>query len=261
MSVDRWLLTPQPLPDAQVRLYCIPHAGGGTSAFIPWARYLAPDIELTAVCLPGRERHVGAPPINDMAPLASDLVDAVLPTLREPYALFGHSLGALVAFELGSRLQELGRPPARLIASSSIPPHLVRLQPPLYRMADDELLAQLIRYGGMPSELADAPEVYELMLPALRADLRIAATYEASPAQRLHCPVTALGGVADRFVAADVLARWGDLTTAEFTCRLLPGAHFYLTTHRDHLLHTLRAAALEGAGARPVHVHPEEARA
>lgn len=261
MNAERWLLTSHPAPNAPWQLFCLPHAGGGGSAYTRWGRQLEPDVEVSAVCLPGRERHVTAAPIAEMDALVTGLLDVVREAVRGPFALFGHSFGALVGFELGRRLGRTGCEPGHLFVSSAIPPHLARLEPALWDLPDAELLDELIRYGGIPRELAAAPEVFELLLPALRADLRIVSSYYAEPSDGLHCPITAFGGIGDRFVPADVLARWAELTTGRSSRSMLPGGHFYLNSQCDQLLHAIRAGLLDDGAVNSLEPDSEEARA
>jgi medium-chain acyl-[acyl-carrier-protein] hydrolase len=240
MPAGRWLLCPRPLDAAPWRLFCFPHAGAGTSAYAAWAAELAPDIEVTAVCPPGRERHIGAPPHHAMAPLVDALLPVIRPYLRPPYAFFGHSVGALVAFALTHVLERDGRGPDRLMVSSSAPPHLPRHEPRVSRLDDDNLIKQVAGYHGFPPGLAESAELLRLVLPALRADIEIAESYSVTEGIRVRSPITAFGGLADTGVPPQVLTRWQDLTDGPFGASLLPGGHFYLTAQRPGLLNAVR---------------------
>jgi medium-chain acyl-[acyl-carrier-protein] hydrolase len=253
-SPDPWFVCPQPAPQAAWRLYCLPHAGGGTAGYAPWGRDLGPDIEVTAICPPGRERHLKVPSHQAMAPLVNDLV-AVLPSrLRAPYAFFGHSLGALVAFELARALWRRDRGPAYLFVSASraphAPPDVPRQYPGLQQMDDDTLLCLMVGNGGISAELGREPGVLPLIMPALRADLGIAASYQTVISKPLPCPITAFGGLDDPGVRPEKLDGWRDVTSAGFTRRLLPGDHFYLKDQRPLVLQAIRRD-LAGVRLRP----------
>jgi medium-chain acyl-[acyl-carrier-protein] hydrolase len=240
MPASRWLLCPRPLGAAPWRLFCFPHAGAGTSAYAAWAAELAPDIEVTAVCPPGRERHINEPPHHAMTPLVDALLPEIRPYLRPPYAFFGHSLGALVAFALTRALEQEGRGPECLLVSSSAPPHLPRPQARVSRLDDDGLIRELASYHGFPPGLTESTELLRLVLPALRADIEIAESYSVTEGTRVRSPITAFGGLGDSGVPPHVLTRWQALTDGPFGVSLLPGGHFYLTAQRPRLLNAVR---------------------
>jgi len=240
MPTDRWLLCPRPLSEAPWRLFCFPHAGAGTSSYVAWSAELAPDIEVTAVCPPGRERHIGALPHHAMAPLIDALLPVIRPRLRPPYAFFGHSLGALVAFALALALEQEGSGPERLLVSSAVPPHLPKHGPRVGRLDDDGLISKVASYHGFPPGLSESPELLRLVLPALRADIGIAETYSVAEGTRVRSPITAFGGLGDAGVPPHVLTGWRALTHGPFGLSLLPGGHFYLTAQRPSLLSAIR---------------------
>lgn len=240
MPTDRWLLCPRPLSEAPWRLFCFPHAGAGTSPYAAWSAELAPDIEVTAVCPPGRERHIGALPRHAMAPLIDALLPAIRPRLRPPYAFFGHSLGALVAFALAVALEQEGCGPERLLVSGAVPPHLPKHEPRVCRLDDDSLIRQVASYHGFPPGLTESTELLRLVLPALRADIEIAESYSVTDGIRVRSPITAFGGLSDAGVPPDLLTRWRALTNGPFGLSLLPGGHFYLTAQRQSLLNAIR---------------------
>lgn len=242
MPNDPWLLCSRPLGEAPWRLFCFPHAGAGTSPYAAWSAELAPDIEVTAICPPGRERHIGAPPHHSMATLVDALLPVIRPRLLPPYAFFGHSLGALVAFALALALERENRGPARLFVSGAVPPHLPRAEPWIYRLDDAGLIRRTASYGGLPLHLAESAEVLRLVLPALRADIEIAECYSVRAGDHVRCPVTALGGLQDTDAPPRLLAEWQALASGSFGLSLLPGGHFYLTGQQDRLLHAIRSA-------------------
>jgi surfactin synthase thioesterase subunit len=206
-------------------LYCLPHAGGGASAYRDWAHDLPDWIEVVAVQLPGRENRIRERPAIDLDAVA----DAVSADHRGlPYALFGHSNGALLAHELAHRLGGTGPGPVHLAVSGSPPPALAAPSRAVSHCDDAELLAWMVEQGGMPEALLAHPELLELALPAVRSDLAWLEAYRPTPRPPLDCPLTAAAGEADPRVPADVLLGWSEETTADFTTRRYPGGHFYL---------------------------------
>lgn len=236
MDASRWLVRPRPLPGAGWQLFCFPPAGGGVSMYASWASALAPAVELTAVCPPGRERNLASAPHRQMAPLVDELIEVLAARVRRPYAFFGHSFGAAVAFELATRLCGKGTGPQHLFASACVPPHLPRPPQRAHLLDDGELIRELTRHGGIPAGLLEEPAVLQLVLPAIRADLEIVAGYQASGREPLPCGITALGGLDDTAVTVDDLAGWGDLARGPFRRRLLRGGHFYILTQRAAVL-------------------------
>ena len=176
-----------------------------------------------------------------MAPLVEQLVAVLEPIVRAPFAFFGHSVGALVAFEVARELWRRGRGPAHLFASASRAPHAPGVGAgQLFRLTDDALIEELVRQGGMPAEFATHADLLGLALPPLRADLGIATYYVAAPGAPLPCGITALGGISDDGVAASDLLGWREQTVGPFARRMLPGGHFYLTQQWPLVLDAIR---------------------
>jgi surfactin synthase thioesterase subunit/glycosyltransferase involved in cell wall biosynthesis len=204
-----------PAPAGKLRLFCFPHAGGGTRIYRGWS---IRGIEVCPVLLPGRENRASEPPIDNMAGLIAALLPAIRPYTQHPYAFFGHSMGAGIAFELTRGLEN---PPRVLIVSAArAPQYRMNLQP-RPDPADDELLDQLSTLGGDRDALRDA-------LPVLRADTRLYRNYEFVPGPRLECPIAAYGGADDPNLGRKDLTGWAEMTQAAFRQREFPGGHFYL---------------------------------
>jgi pyochelin biosynthetic protein PchC len=212
-----------------IRLVCLPHAGGSAAFFRPWRGYLPPDIELYAVQYPGRMDRFSEPCTDDMEQRAEAVCTAVAPLMDAPVALFGHSLGAVLAYEVARRLPARARrAPILLIVSGRAAPH--RQRPTSKHLASDaELWAEIGTLGGTSAELLDDADVRRTFLPALRADYRLAELYRPAPSPRLSCPVTALIGETDTEVDAEEAGCWADVTDAGFSMRTFPGGHFYLS--------------------------------
>jgi surfactin synthase thioesterase subunit len=229
------------------RLYCIPHAGSGPSSFRAWRSVLAPRIEVVPLSLPGREARFSEPMLPSFDALVRDLADAVKGSLDLPYALLGHSMGALLAFELARWFRREKLPePLHIFVSAHRAPHLPE-QRPLHSLPDSLLRAELNQLRGTPSEVLQDGELLRVLLPVLRADLRICETYACRPEPPLACAITCLGGANDTRVSKVQLVAWKRHTTGPFRMRLFPGGHFYLYDDPT-LVGEAVLAELEGGG-------------
>jgi len=229
MSYSSWTLVGERRPDAAVRLFCFPYAGAGASAFRDWHRHIPGNIEVIGVQLPGRENRFHEPHHTRLADLIAPLKQMVTQLADKPFFFFGHSLGALVAFELARVLQRDGLPlPFHLVASGMRAPHLRSRDEQLHLMPDDELLEKIDEYNGTPRALLQDRELMRFFLPQLRADFAICETYEHLAGTRLTCPITAFGGQHDPDVSPDQLAAWSVHTTGPFRHQLFDGDHFFI---------------------------------
>jgi surfactin synthase thioesterase subunit len=229
MSYSAWTLVGERRPDAAFRLFCFPYAGAGASVFREWHRHIPGNIEVIGVQLPGRENRFHEPRHTRLADLIAPLKQMLSQLADKPFFFFGHSLGALVAFELARALQQDGLPlPFHLVASGMCAPHLRSRDEQLHLMPDDELLEKIAEYNGTPRALLQDRELMRFFLPQLRADFAICETYEYVSGTRLNCPVTALGGQHDPNVSADELLAWSVHTAAPFRQQLFDGDHFFI---------------------------------
>lgn len=225
-----------------MRLFCFPYAGGGSTSFRNWADELPPGVEVWAVVLPGRETRMAEPLYRRLPPLAENLANAIEPYLGLPSIFFGHSLGALVAYELAGILQARGiGQPECLFVSGHRAPHLPVRCPPTHTLPDDRLAIEIGRFGGTSGEVLRNPELLELLLPTIRGDLEVAETYSYVPREALGCPMAAFGGDSDPSVNGAELAAWREHTRSSFVKRLFPGGHFYLHQARSDLLASISA--------------------
>lgn len=247
--MPRWLLRASAeLP--KLRLLCFPHAGGGASSFRPWAEPLRPEIEVCAVQPPGREERIGEAPISSLRTLIAALVEHTASVRAAPYAFFGHSVGALVAFELARALRREGEPlPVHLFVSGAVAPHLPDTDPPLASSSDAELLARLRQHRGTPSAILEHPELMELILPTLRADLALRDGYRHEGEPPLDLPITAFGGREDPEVSQQALEAWRAHTRGRFAVRRFPGGHFFVRSARASVLSAIQSE-LSPHGAR-----------
>lgn len=239
-TTDRWITRPRPVPRARLRLFCLAHAGGGASSFRGWADVLPPEVEVCPVQLPGRENRIAEPAFSRMEPLVAELADAVRPWTDIPYAVFGHSIGALVGFELARAFRAQGEAlPAHLFASGRRAPDVPNERAPTSTLPDDAFLADLQELGGIPQALLDHPELVQLLLPLLRADVSLNETYTYRPEPPLDVPLTAYGGERDAKVRRASLEAWSRQTTGPFELRMFPGGHFFHQEARDAFLSVL----------------------
>lgn len=238
-----WIKRPRPAPQARVRLYCIPQAGSGASAFRTWPSGLGPGVEVRAVQLPGREERLGEPPLGAVPEVVGPLADALEAELAAPWALFGHSMGALLGFELLRELRRRGAPSAaHFFASGHRAPQLPDPLPPIHDLPEAAFLDEMDRrYGGVPAAVRASRELLDLLLPGLRADVAVCDTYAHAPDEPLGCPISAFGGTEDRTVSRADLEAWSRQTSRAFEVEMFPGDHFFLQTRQPELLRTVSA--------------------
>lgn len=237
---DRWLACRTQKPHARLRLFCFPYAGGNASIFRTWSDGMPADVEVCPVQLPGRGSRLMEPPFTQLSTLIHALAQAVSPLLDKPFALFGHSLGALVSFELARHLRrQYGLHPVRLFVSAGRAPQIPHRDPPMHSLPEEEFVAKLRRLNGTPSEVFAHPELMEIVLPLLRADFALYETYVYSSEPPLNCPISTFGGLQDRNVSHSDLEAWRDQTTGCFSSRMFPGDHFFLNTTQPLLLEAL----------------------
>lgn len=242
MNSQLWLPSLKIHARGRLRLFCFPYAGGGASLFQSWSGLLPPEIEVCPVQLPGREARLSEQAFSRVSELLEALVPILLPHLDEPYAFFGHSMGALICFELTRMLQHraLARPPLRLIVSGRRAPHLPEHRPLTYHLPEEDFIAELRRLKGTPEAVLQDTELLHLLLPLLRADFALCETYAYIPASPLSCTISAIGGLQDSDVPREDVAAWSKQTMATtFRLRFFAGDHFFLHTEQAALLRVL----------------------
>lgn len=235
-----WFFCPRPNPSARLRLFGFPYAGGGALVYRQWAECLPAFVEFSAVELPGRGHRIKESPFATLEPLVESLAQAVSPYLDRPFSFFGHSLGALVGFELARHLRRRkGLEPAQLFASGASAPQLLSRSMALRDLPTPELLARLRELDGTPVALLDNSELMALMLPILRADFSVSETYAYYSEAPFSCPITVLGGEKDEGLDRERLEAWRSHTADAFSLRMLPGNHFFIHAERERLLRIL----------------------
>jgi surfactin synthase thioesterase subunit len=246
-----WLLRPAARPQAGARLFCFPYAGVGGSVYRLWPAGLPVELEVCAVQLPGRENRLRETAVDSIPALVDLLVPALLPHLDRPFAVFGHSMGAVLASEFVRALASGGGPlPRHLIVSGRRPPHMPGPESPLHGLPDAEFVAEINRrYGGIPVAVMEHADLVELLLPSLRADMTAIETHRPKPRPPLPCPISVFAGSHDRLTPRDHLEAWRGETLNTFRVRVFPGDHFYLNVRRDDVLADLSVTLAPMIGA------------
>ncbi|MER6346070.1 thioesterase II family protein [Streptomyces sp. NPDC001595] len=231
-TADRWIRRTGPVPaTVRLRLFCFHYAGGSPTMFRTWPPLMPPGVSVEPVLLPGRDARFRETPYDRMEPLAADVAEALGPRLDRPYALFGYSMGAQVAFHVAHALRAAGAPEARALFVGASPGPFLQREVPAWDQSDAHLVDYLRDMGGTPQDVLDDPELLALMLPTLRADLTTVATCPYTPRPPLGMPVHAFAGQDDASASPERMRAWERESEGEFRLTALPGGHFFLNDH------------------------------
>ncbi|MFK5951893.1 MAG: alpha/beta fold hydrolase [Desulfobacterium sp.] len=234
-----WITSCSPVNDVAIQLFCFSYAGGGASVFRQWQPSLPERIQLCPVQLPGRENRISEPLITSLDELVDVASAELAPYLDLPFAFYGHSIGARIAFELARELRKkLGITPCCLIVSGSRAPHIPEPNP-LHHLSDDAFMSELRRFSGTPEAVLQSKELMEMFLPILRADFAVDETYVYSEDMPLDCPIFVFGGTEDVEAKIKELEAWADHTSKGFCLEMIRGDHFFLQTERALLLQAI----------------------
>ena len=220
-----------------LRLFCFPHVGAGASVFNQWQPAWIPgNIELWAVRLPGREQRLSEQPFRRMGPLVESLYEAMAPQLSSRYAFYGHSLGAVVAFEMARKIERQGgQGPIRLLVSAHSAPQIGLRRLPFYTLPDKEFVDGLRRLAGTPQEALENEDLMGLMMTALRADFEVDETYNYEEGKPLECPISVFGGTDDPDVPQADLEAWRMQTSQQFSLHMMEGDHFFIFRSQEFM--------------------------
>jgi medium-chain acyl-[acyl-carrier-protein] hydrolase len=245
-----------PVKMPALRLYCFPHAGGGADMFRGWQEWLPEWVQVSLAHLPGHGRGMGEECFRELHPLVSAIASRIELQENIPYVLYGHSMGALISFELARELARRQMPgPELLVVSGRRAPQCPRDEPVSHNLPHDQFLAELKRLNGTPREVLENPELMELFIEILRADFQLVETYQCFPGEPLRMPIVVYGGRDDEHLSAQNCQDWQEQTRATATVRMFPGDHFFVRNPCPDFIRAFRTdllSALRSGGERDV---------
>jgi len=238
---EDWFMFPKPNKNAKLRIFCFPYAGAGASIYKKWEDSIPMEVELCVATLPGRENRRGESAFKDFSSLIEVVAEEIIPLLDKPYVFFGHSMGALLSFELARTLGEKNiELPIHLILSGINPlKSNDKLEMPLSSMSDHDFISLLHRLNGTPTEVLENKEVLNYFLPVIKADFALLNSYSFAAGLPLECSITAYGGMDDTPAAS--LKDWATHTVSTFAMKMFQGDHFFINSARKEVLAALRA--------------------
>lgn len=240
LSKNPWISYYKPRTSAQIRLFCFHYGGGSASIFSKWQQDMPNYIEICPVQLPGRENRLEEPLYKNLVPIIEDLENDVFINQGKSFAFFGHSIGALICFELARsfRKHKLNMP-FHIFVSGLAAPQFLKFSKPLFNLPEREFINELKNLFNPPNEIFEEQDLKELFLPIIKADFSIRDTYVYKSEPPLDCPITVFGGLQDSSTKKDWLEGWSELTTGKFSIYMFPGEHFFLNTSRLELLNKI----------------------
>ncbi len=236
-TTSRWLVAIKPNPRARLRLFLFPYAGGGAHTYREWGDALPPYVEAFALQYPGRGARILEPAFTRLSPLVEKITDELLPYMDKPYTFFGHSMGALVGFEVARKLRrEHGLAPGYLFVSGCNSPQDRQNESRYSLLPENELIDELTRFDGAPKEVLENRELMNLMLPTIRADFAVCEDYSYASDSLLSCPIIAVGGIDDHETSRTRLELWRNETDSYFELKMFEGGHFFINSAHKPLL-------------------------
>jgi surfactin synthase thioesterase subunit len=212
----------------------MPYAGGSADIYRGWQRWFPEQIDICLVHLPGRGTRVREEPFTQLTPLVKAIATHIGGEIKVPYALYGHSMGALISFELGRELfGKQGNSPAHIFVSGCRAPQWPKTVPPTFNLPHDKFIGELEKLNGTPRKVLDDPELMEVFLEILRADFEMVDTYEYCTDERLSCPITVYGGLQDEEVSVESCRAWQEQTSASCKVQMFEGDHFFIRDPRS----------------------------
>jgi medium-chain acyl-[acyl-carrier-protein] hydrolase len=237
-----WLAAKHRHNQTCLRLFCFPYAGGGASIYRQWQTQMIDGIDVCPVQLPGREGRIEEPPCSDMRRLIKEMAYHLKAFFTAPFALFGHSMGGMIAYELARYLSNgPGAFPVHLFISASFPPHMLKQQSLVHRLPEAEFADMMERRGGMPKPILQNEEFRKLVLPILRADFALVENASHDNHGTLDIPFTVLSGDEDSSLSPETIDGWRGYTQGQFTRKLVPGDHFFINSARSAVIKTINA--------------------
>ena len=237
-SSNKWVVPMNAQPNPRMRLFCFPYSGGAAHVYAKWHEKLPPDVEVNAIQYPGRSSRFIEPLLTTMADMVRGAYDGIQHLLDRPFALFGHSLGAAIAFEVCRKLEQAGQTPVFLFPSGRNAPHIDSDREEIHHLDEAAFTEEIRNFNGTPKEVLDNPELMELMVPILRADFTLSETYTFQPGPKLNTPMRAFGADADPHVQVEGIQAWGEYTNGDFKAHIVSGHHFFIQNEQSEFFQT-----------------------
>jgi medium-chain acyl-[acyl-carrier-protein] hydrolase len=235
-----WLAFHKQNPLANLRLFCFPFAGGSAMSYRTWAGLLPTNVEVCPIELPGRGSRIGESLYTNIKPLVTDLAEALMPYQDKPYVFFGHSMGALIGFEIARFFNNENLPgPVHLFVSGHAAPQFGCTHDPIYDLPEPQFIEELRKLDGTPEAVLNNSELMQLIMPMLRADFEVNETYIYEPGSQVNCQISVYGGVNDKDVSQEKLEAWREQTLGDFSIQMFAGGHFFLQTEQPVVLQVI----------------------